>query len=117
MCTLLSMTGTTCLQQFSVSPSSLLVFPGTNVTMVCRVYNILGQCRWEKDGKPVGMYPDKYTLPSVSIVGTPGDCSLYIARVDLGIDEGLWKCQVTASNISSQDALVSPPARLTVQGN
>ena len=63
VCTLLSMTGTTCLQQFSVSPSSLLVFPGTNVTMVCRVYNILGQCRWEKDGKPVGMYPDKYTLP------------------------------------------------------
>merc|ERR550539_27115 len=44
-----------------------------------------------------------------------GDCSLTVSSVDLKIDDGGWQCQVTATNITSGDALVSQLARLTVQ--
>ena len=45
-----------------------------------------------------------------------GDCSLTVFSVDLRIDDGMWQCGVTASNVTSQDALVSRSAKLTVQG-
>ena len=107
----------------------MLVPPGDNATLACLVKNMGGECRWQKNGKPVGLFPGKYSLP----VGEEGDCSLTIARVDLRIDDGEWQCQVceriachhhqysslrkvTSSSVSSQDALVSSHARLTVQG-
>ena len=122
-----------CQQVFSKQPSSLLIPPGENATLACVVKNMGGECRWQKNGKPVGLFPGKYSLASG---GVPGDCSLSIARVDLKIDDGEWQCQVgiishyltqvafinhlltqvTSSSISSQDALVSSPAQLTVQG-
>ena len=117
-----------CQQEFITSPSSVLVPPGNNATLACLVRNMVGECRWQKNGKPVGLHPGKYSMPGV---GEKGDCSISIARVDLRIDDGEWECQVgsscrlttltmlcqvTSSNVSSQDALVSRPARLTVQG-
>ena len=78
--------------------------------------------------QPVGMFPGKYSIPAVK-----GDCSLSISNVDLRLDDGQWECQVytcphvllnsllffqiTSSSFSSQDALASRKARLTVQGN
>ena len=104
-----------CQQEFSVEPSSMLVAPGSNTTLSCLVMNMGSQaeCRWQRDGKPVGLFPGKYSLPPST---PPGDCSLTIARVDLLLDDGEWQCQVTSSNISYQDALTSTTALLTVQG-
>jgi len=98
-----------------VEPSSVLVPPGTNATLACLVSNMgnKGECRWQKNGKPVGLFPGKYSLPTSS--SHLGDCSLTIASVDVRLDDGAWNCQVTSSNISLQDALVSRPAYLTVQ--
>ena len=59
--------------------------------------------------QPVGMYPGKYSLSPA-----PGDCSLTIHNVDISLDDGAWECQVTATSFSSQDALASSSARLTV---
>jgi len=101
-----------CQQVFSTEPSSILVPPGDNATLACIVKNMGGECRWQKNGKPIGLFPGKYSLP---VTSKGGDCSLTIARVDLRIDDGEWQCQVTSSSISSQDALVSSPALLTVQ--
>ena len=71
------------------------------------------ECRWQKNGKPVGLFPEKYSLNTPRI---PGNCSLTIYGVDHELDDGEWQCQVTSSNISYQDALASSPAVLSVQG-
>lgn len=51
-------------------------------------------------------------------VGSPdiGDCSLWVRSAALEFDDGLWQCQVTASDFTTQDALASEPARLVVRG-
>ncbi|XP_066601564.1 kin of IRRE-like protein 3 isoform X3 [Prorops nasuta] len=50
-------------------------------------------------------------------VGSPdmGDCSVWIRSATLEFDDGLWQCQVTASDFTTQDALASEPARLVVR--
>ena len=107
--------GVLCQQQFSLEPSSILVAPGSNTTLTCLVMKMGGQaeCRWQKDGKPVGLFPGKYSLPPSTQLG---NCSLLISQVELLLDDGEWQCQVTSSNISYQDALASSLAVLTVQG-
>jgi len=97
-------------QGFSVEPQDELVAPGHNTTLTCLVDNMVGECRWQKEGKPVGLFPGKYSVAMVK-----GDCSLTISNVDLKIDDGEWECQVTSSSFSSGDALASRKARLTVQ--
>lgn len=51
-------------------------------------------------------------------VGRPdiGDCSLWVRSATLEFDDGLWQCQVTASDFTTQDALASESARLVVRG-
>ena len=61
----------------------------------------------------MGMFDGKYEMRGDM---EAGDCSLTLYTVDLRIDDGAWQCQVTASNVTSQDALVSRLAKLTVQG-
>ena len=104
-----------CQQKFSKEPSSILVVPGTNTTLECLVENMgdHAECRWQKNGKPVGLFPEKYSLPTPMIAG---NCSLTISGVDLVLDDGEWQCQVTSSNITYQDALASTHAVLSVQG-
>ena len=51
----------------------------------------LGECRWSKAGKPVGMFGGKYELRGDT---GAGDCSLTLHTVDLRIDDGQWQCQV-----------------------
>ncbi|EFN64230.1 Kin of IRRE-like protein 3 [Camponotus floridanus] len=50
-------------------------------------------------------------------VGSPdmGDCSLWVRSATLEFDDGLWQCQVTASDFTTQDALASEPAKLVVR--
>lgn len=45
-----------------------------------------------------------------------GDCSLWIRSATLEFDDGVWECQVTASDFTAQDALTSKPVRLVVRG-
>lgn len=63
--------------------------------------------------QPIGMHLKKYEW-----VGSPdvGDCSLLVRSATLEFDDGLWQCQVTASDFTAQDALASEPARLVVRG-
>ena len=100
-------------QRFSLQPSAVVVAPGTQARLECFVENKAGECRWSLEGKPVGMFDGKYEMRGDR---EGGACSITVSSVDLKIDDGGWQCQVTATNISSGDALVSQLARLTVQG-
>ena len=96
-----------------MEPDDVLIVPGSSTTLPCVIDNKMGECRWSKAGKPVGMFDGKYEMRG-NMEG--GNCSLTLYTVDLRIDDGAWQCQVTASNVTSQDALVSRLAKLTVQG-
>ncbi|XP_046443762.1 kin of IRRE-like protein 1 isoform X6 [Daphnia pulex] len=100
------------MQQFDREPQYTEANPGEIVIMPCRVFNKKGQCVWQKDGKPVGIYPGKYEWVSSPDLG---DCSLRISAARADLDAGEWECQVTASSFDAQDALTSDPARLVVR--
>lgn len=63
--------------------------------------------------QPVGMYKDKYEWAGSKELG---DCSIWIRSAQLQFDDGIWECQVTASDFHTQDALTSQPIRLVVRG-
>lgn len=81
--------------------------------IICKVNDKQGECRWEKDGSPIGIYLNKYEW-----AGSPedGDCSLKIFNASLEYDDGVWQCQVTPSGFASKDALISEGAKLVVRG-
>lgn len=83
----------------------------------------------------MGIYPKKYEWAARPLSGSSngilhqdlhppppppmqigGDCSLWIRSATLDFDDGLWECQVTASDFTAQDALTSQPVRLVVRG-
>lgn len=68
----------------------------------------------------MGIYPKKYEWASSSMgMHAPhpgGDCSLWVRSATLDFDDGIWECQVTASDFTTQDALTSQPVRLVVRG-
>ena len=82
------------LQTFAEEPRYQEVNPRGTVVLPCKVNNMRGQCRWEKDGQPIGMHPGKYDWAAQP---ETGDCSLRILNADLEYDDGVWQCQVTAS--------------------
>ncbi|XP_044016181.1 kin of IRRE-like protein 2 isoform X2 [Aphidius gifuensis] len=100
------------IQNFEETPQYTEVNPGQDAKLVCRVLGKRGVCIWQKDQKPIGMHLQKYEW-----VGSPdmGDCSLWVRSATLEFDDGLWQCQVTASDFTTQDALASEPARLVVR--
>lgn len=104
--------GCDAMQSFREEPGYTEVNPGANAELRCVIDGIGGECRWQKDGKPIGLYNGKYEWASRP---GSGDCSLNIMAVDIKFDDGLWECQVTASSFESQDALASKPARLVVR--
>ncbi|XP_014612836.1 PREDICTED: hemicentin-2-like [Polistes canadensis] len=87
------------------------VSAGHDVQLPCKVQDKKGQCIWQKDRKPVGIYPDKYEWFSLR----SNDCTLLIRRASLEFDDGFWECQVTSGDFMRQDALTSLPARLLVR--
>ena len=90
--------------------------------MPCVVLNKKGECRWERDGNPVGIYPGKYEWAGKGQAGGKdsglenGDCSLRILNANLEYDDGVWQCQVTPSAFNTRDALISEGAELVVRG-
>ena len=101
------------LQKFSTVPTYKEVNPGGSVSLACVVSSMKGECRWEKDGVPVGLYPGKYEMAGQE----EGDCSLRILAASMEYDNGVWQCQVTASDFTQKDTLISDGAQLVVRGN
>ena len=107
------------LQQWSKQPVYQEVNPGGDVIMPCIIQNKRGECRWERDGQPVGIHPGKYEWAGASSEGgseASGDCSLKILDANLEFDDGVWQCQVTPSSFKVRDALISEGAELVVRG-
>ncbi|XP_044269442.1 irregular chiasm C-roughest protein isoform X2 [Tribolium madens] len=105
--------GTGGVQRFEQQPSYTEVNPGQDALLVCKVFNKRGSCSWQKDNKPMGMYPHKYEWASGSQQN--GDCSIWVRAAQLEFDDGNWECQVTASDFHTQDALTSQPVHLVVR--
>lgn len=106
------------LQRFVEQPRYTEVNPGQDALLSCKVSEKRGSCMWQLNNKPIGMYPKKYEWASGSVLHQSmmhGDCSLWIREANLEFDDGLWECQVTASDFSAQDALTSQPVRLVVR--
>ncbi|XP_026467304.1 hemicentin-1 [Ctenocephalides felis] len=114
--------GLQALQRFEKQPSYTEVNPGQDALLTCKVLNRRGSCSWQKDNKPVGIYPKKYEWAAGDNAGARsasggggGDCSLWVRAATLEFDDGQWECQVTASDFTTQDALTSSPVRLVVR--
>ena len=103
----------TSVQKFIEAPTYREVNPGGEVVLPCLVENKRGECRWEKDGTPVGMYENKYEWHGDM---TKGDCSLKVREANIDYDNGVWQCQVTASDFTQRDTLISEGAELVVRG-
>ena len=93
------------LQSFMAMPVDTEVEAGASVTLECAVAELGGECRWEREGLPVGAERGKYELE---------ECSLRIHEAEHQYDGGQWVCQVSASDIRAGDSLESRPATLTV---
>ncbi|XP_055388210.1 hemicentin-1, partial [Condylostylus longicornis] len=110
-----------CLQRFAEQPKYTEVNPGEDALLTCKIIDKAGTCSWQKDNKPVGIYAKKYewagSIPHIHLQPpyNGGDCSLWIRSATLDFDDGLWECQVTASDFTAQDALTSLPVRLVVR--
>ena len=63
---------TTSLQTFIKAPTYSEVNPTKSFILSCVVASKGGECMWEKDGTPIGMYQDKYEWAG-DVEG--GDCS------------------------------------------
>ena len=100
------------IQTWSQQPRYQEVNPKGTVILPCNILNKKGECRWEHDGSPIGIQPQKYEWSSTET----GDCSLRIIDASLEYDDGVWQCQVTPSSFSAKDALVSEGAELVVRG-
>jgi len=99
-------------QEFIEAPTYREVNPGGEVVLPCVVKNKAGECRWEKDGTPVGMYENKYEWHGQV---QEGDCSLKVKEANIDYDNGVWQCQVTASDFTQRDTLISEGAELVVR--
>ena len=106
------------IQSWSEQPIYQEVNPGGQLIMPCIVLNKRGECRWERDGQPVGIHPGKYEWAGANKgpSADPGDCSLKVLDASLDFDDGVWQCQVTPSSFRSRDALISQGAQLVVRG-
>ena len=100
------------LQVFLETPGYSEVNPGATVVLPCFVREKGGECRWEKDGNPVGIFEDKYEWAGNL---DEGNCSLAILDASSEYDDGVWQCQVTASNFKEGDSLISEGAEVVVR--
>jgi len=100
-------------QTWSEQPANREVNPGGDVLLSCVINDMRGQCRWEKDGTPVGIFPGKYEWANGDLES--GDCSLRILDAKLAYDDGVWQCSVTPSSFLVRDALISEGAQVVIR--
>jgi hypothetical protein len=100
------------IQEFIKESEDITVNTGDDVLLQCQVRNKAGECRWEKDGTPVGMHEDKYEWAGDV---ESGDCTIRVQEASEEYDTGVWQCQVTASDFTQKDTLISKGAFLSVR--
>ncbi|TRY72566.1 hypothetical protein TCAL_06514 [Tigriopus californicus] len=100
------------IQGWVEQPEYQEVNPQGSFVLPCVISEKRGQCRWEKDGAPVGLQDSKYEW-----AGNPdtGDCSLRVLAAELQYDDGVWQCQVTPSSFQNKDALTSEGAQIVIR--
>ena len=49
-------------QTWLSQPAYAEVNPGGSVVLPCKVQDLMGECRWSKEGTPVGIFKGKYEL-------------------------------------------------------
>lgn len=99
-------------QEWRKQPEYDEVNPGDSVILTCLIDNRSGDCRWEKEGVPTGIFSGKYEWAGDV---SSGDCSLLIKDAEVEFDDGAWQCSVTASSFKARDALVSAASQLVVR--
>ena len=102
----------TSIQKFIEESDDITVNTGDDVLLPCLVRNKAGECRWEKDGTPVGMYEDKYEWAGDV---EKGDCTIRVLEASEEYDTGVWQCQVTASDFTQKDTLISKGGFLSIR--
>ena len=102
------------LQSFSPVPVYTEVKSGDTMVMNCFIQGKGGVCQWEKNGQPVGIFPGKYEWAGDL---DHGNCSLRIIDAISEYDDGVWQCQVTASDFEQGDSLISDGAKVGVQAS
>ena len=100
------------IQEFIKESEDISVNTGDDIVLPCLILNKAGECRWEKDATPVGMYEDKYEWAG-NVVS--GDCAIRVREASAEYDTGVWQCQVTASDFKQKDTLISKGAYLSVR--
>ena len=103
-------------QTWSEQPANQEVNPSGDVVLRCAIRAMRGECRWEKDGTPVGILPGKYEWAAGKGSPADGDCSLRIRDARLAYDDGVWQCSVTPSSYLARDALISEGAQVVIRG-
>ena len=101
------------LQEFIEEPSSIEVNPKDAIVLPCLIWNKAGECRWEKDGTPVGMFKDKYEWAGNVL---SGDCGIVISDASEEYDAGVWQCQVTSTDFTQKDTLISKEIIINIRG-
>ena len=99
-------------QSWLKQPEYQEVNPGEIAMLTCIITNKEGECRWEREGVPIGMFRDKYEWAGDL---ETGNCSLVILDASAEYDDGVWQCQVTASNFKLSDSLISDGAEVVVR--
>ena len=82
-------------QRFTVTPQTMNVTLGSEVTLPCKIQNRVGQVQWVKSGVTLGYDRNISGYPRYSIVGSviDGEFNFQINNVSLD-DEGEYECQV-----------------------
>lgn len=98
-------------QYFEVQPEAQnLVANGQEARLRCLVRNRQGECAWIRNGLVIGPIKSKY---SYARQPDDGDCSILIRNASVQLDDGLWQCQVLATELD-QPALQSRQVSLVV---
>ena len=98
-------------QELTDESADIQVNSGDDIILKCIIKNKSGECRWKKDGIPVGMFDNKYEWAGDE---NKGDCSLLINNASEEYDIGLWQCQVTATDFTQKDSLLSKGSFLSI---
>ncbi|XP_071529342.1 nephrin-like isoform X2 [Panulirus ornatus] len=111
-------------QRFEVTPESVQVREGEDVTLQCVVADQQGRAQWTKDGFALGFQRHVPGYPRYSYLGDPerGQHHLLISSVSL-TDDGEYQCQVgpsltnppiwAAANLT----VIHAPASISIEGH
>lgn len=99
-------------QYFEAQPDAQhFVASGSDIRLRCLVRYRQGECVWMKDGRVIAAKGKRH---SHSRSPDDGDCSLTLNNVTAEKDDGVWQCQVLATESEVDNGLVSRQSQLVV---